>query len=114
MTDLPLSRVMEAEGPDRELFYDACVALGACNGGDDFEQYFWRMIDAGAWESAAFALVGRVLPGWSLHITKKVDASWACVGAPYAEGLVWGMHALPALAILAALIEAKATEEKQP
>lgn len=114
-----LSRVMEAEGPDLKLFYDACVAL-AYNGVDDFEfhQYFWRMIDAGAWESAALSLLDRALPDALYRIEKKSPSVYrrpdhnfgaTCWHAGEQEE---ADHVSPALALLAALLKAKATEEK--
>lgn len=124
MTDL-INRLAGATGADRELFEHVIKQLKpAC----------WEYLDAnhlvvsdtrsriqkylavGAWESAALALVGEVLPGWKWSVNRLDYGYTASVKPPLKTqgdlelqdlGEMAAHPTNPAIALLIALLKAK-------
>jgi hypothetical protein len=79
-----------------------------------------RLIAAGAWTDAAFALVALELPAWSLRRLAHEDGEWLCslsrqpkLPATLDDTADARHHSLP-LAILLALLEARRMAETVP
>jgi hypothetical protein len=120
-----LSRVEKAEGPDRELDREICLAARENVSTDPLSGFVWRPNGGGGWSDvpdltasldAALALVERVLPGSYvelsgprkyLHIPTPVPNRWKAYIATFNhDGDKTGWAATPALALLAALLRA--------
>lgn len=76
---------------------------------------FEKFLGAGAWESAALALIGRVLPGREVRVDRKHDDSGkASIHHPHGGSIGSATAPTPALALCAALLAAMISEEAKP
>jgi hypothetical protein len=81
---------------------------------------FEQLLACGAWTDAALELAMLTGPGWSLQRLCRVDADWVCTltqhpGTPdWLDDAAEASHPTPALAIVGALLGAKAKEARMP
>lgn len=102
-----LARVEAATEPDARLFGDIFVALESS--AYEWEADWVRLLDAGAWASAAIALVERRRPGWQWSIDSPYAPNHKLAHAELWTGddeAIADAHT-PALAALAALLKAE-------
>lgn len=109
-------QVRSAPALDRELFVgvvaDACTRLPQL-GKSAKATRIDRLIDAGAWNEAALALIELELPGWTLRRLVYEDGEWLCSLSEeprlplVLDDVADARHEVLPLAILAAFLEAR-------
>jgi hypothetical protein len=118
--DIGLTRLQEvlrgATSVSRELISDVAAASRARSAaarGAPAAQRIERLIANEAWVDAALALVAIELPGWGLRRLVHEDGEWFCSLSRHERLPEWlddaaeARHETLALAILAALVEAR-------
>ena len=107
-------RVAAAPGPDlfAKIIAGACTRLPALNKSSKAAAVD-RLIDAGAWTDAAFALIELELPAWKVRRLVCEDGEWFCClsrqpGLPATlDDPADASHELLPLAILLAFLQAR-------
>jgi hypothetical protein len=95
-----------------DVMAEACARLPAL-GRSEQAARLDRLIAAGAWTDAALALIELELPAWKLRRLVYEDEVWHCClskqpNLPFGlDETIEADHAVPALAILGALVEAR-------
>lgn len=88
------------------------ISNGDANGSGQVSLHIQKLIAAGAWTDAAFALIASELPRWKLRRLAYDDGEWHCVLSPQRELLEWlddgieARHENLSLALFKALVEA--------
>jgi len=108
-------RLAQAVTPElmSEAIAELCVRLPLLNRNGNAATRNLQLIQAGAWLDASLSLVELELPGWSLRRLTCDSGEWHCSlsrqpNLPVElDDTVDASHAVPSLAILLALLEAR-------